>query len=292
MRSCRFSPRNPLPRTVAAIAALVILTALPATSTPVDLLEADSQVFILDDGTADVIYTLRFRDNEGRRAIRKIGQFYEPFHLNRASIRGDGLEGPVSARSLGDGYYRLDLPECHRGRGDLPDRAPLPLELPLRRSDQPRRRCSARRLVQPGALGSAGGAISHQAGAAARAAGDGGAPRRHHAPHGRRPRRADRSRDARRAGPLGLRLHGLPAEATADPVCRTQRAPVRSRAHGETVHPGRSSPGRLDPGLRRIPGNRSRSSRAPRATSVSSSRCGAFSSRCGPSSPSCSTPYS
>jgi len=111
------SRRRPPLAVVLLLGALMATISRSAHATPVDLLEADSQVFILDDGTADVIYTLHFRDNEGRREIRKIGQFYEPLYLNRASIRGDGLEGPVSARSLGDGYYRLALPDATRAGG-------------------------------------------------------------------------------------------------------------------------------------------------------------------------------
>ncbi len=35
----------------------------------------------------DVIYSLKFLDNEGRSEIRKIGQFYEPVHFTRAYLR-------------------------------------------------------------------------------------------------------------------------------------------------------------------------------------------------------------
>jgi hypothetical protein len=73
-------------RGLGAVLGLVIMAAAPLAAAPVDLLEADSQVFLQDNGAADVIYILTFRDNEGRRQIRKIGEFYEPVHFTRAAV--------------------------------------------------------------------------------------------------------------------------------------------------------------------------------------------------------------
>jgi hypothetical protein len=88
----------------------VVGLASGAAAGPVDLVEADSQVFVRDNGAADVIYTLTFRENEGRRVIRKVGQFYEPVHFTRALIQGEELSGKVAMAPLGNGYYRVELP--------------------------------------------------------------------------------------------------------------------------------------------------------------------------------------
>ncbi|HHQ47552.1 MAG TPA: hypothetical protein ENK19_01535, partial [Acidobacteria bacterium] len=93
---------------VALCWAVALATAVHAG--PVDLMLADSQVFVQDNGAADVIYTLRFRDNQGRSVIKKIGQFYEPVHFTRATIEGEGLAGTVTMEALGGGYYRAELP--------------------------------------------------------------------------------------------------------------------------------------------------------------------------------------
>ena len=61
-----------------SFAAAAITFAAPGWAGPVDLLEADTQAFVQDSGAMDVIYSLRYQDNEGRSAIKSIGQFYEP----------------------------------------------------------------------------------------------------------------------------------------------------------------------------------------------------------------------
>ena len=68
---------------------VAVLTWLPATAAaaPVDLLEADTQAFLQDSGAMDVIYSLRFRDNEGRGFIRQIGPVDEPVHFTRGWLK-------------------------------------------------------------------------------------------------------------------------------------------------------------------------------------------------------------
>ncbi|MBI4864114.1 MAG: hypothetical protein HY815_28230, partial [Candidatus Riflebacteria bacterium] len=49
----------------------LVLAGVPRSSAaPVDLLETDTQAFVQDSGSMDVIYSLTFRDNEGRSGIR------------------------------------------------------------------------------------------------------------------------------------------------------------------------------------------------------------------------------
>ena len=90
-----------------------VLSGTLAFSAPVDLLEADSTVFIQDDGSADVIYSLEFRDNEGRTAIRKVGPFYEPVHFTKGFLHGVGAE-PQTVRisAAGDGYFRVEFDDA------------------------------------------------------------------------------------------------------------------------------------------------------------------------------------
>ena len=80
---------------IALSAAVALGTLATAHAAPVDLLECDSQVFIQDNGGADVIYRLTFRDNEGRSQIRQIGEFYEPLHFTRSLLHGDGESNPA-----------------------------------------------------------------------------------------------------------------------------------------------------------------------------------------------------
>jgi len=100
---------------VAVLVALVVALWAPCVwADPVDLLEQDAQVFVQDNGGVDVIYTLRFRDNEGRSAIRKIGELYEPLHFTRGLLRGEGWTAAVEMSSVGGGYYRADFERSTR----------------------------------------------------------------------------------------------------------------------------------------------------------------------------------
>jgi hypothetical protein len=88
------------------LVALLLLWPATGYSDPVDLLDADTQAFVQDDGAMDVIYTLRFRDNEGRAAIRRIGQFYEPVHFTASWLEAGPDQVPVTMSPAGGGYYQ------------------------------------------------------------------------------------------------------------------------------------------------------------------------------------------
>ncbi len=100
---------------------LVLLFALllPATAVagPVDLLESDVQAFVQDNGAMDVIYSLTFRDNEGRSFIRKVGPFYEPVHFTRAWLHGSGEKHKARVSPVGGGYYRVDFEKVRTRAG-------------------------------------------------------------------------------------------------------------------------------------------------------------------------------
>jgi hypothetical protein len=98
---------------VAAGVALTLLAVFGAAA-PVELLEADNQVFVQDNGAVDVIYSLTFLDNEGRTQIRKVGQFYEPVHFTRGFLNGEGGPQPVTTQNVGGGYYRVDFTSSTR----------------------------------------------------------------------------------------------------------------------------------------------------------------------------------
>ena len=83
-------------RWVQVLLLLAVLLASPAARAQVELLEEDSQAFVQDNGAMDVIYTLTFKDNEGRPFIRKIGEFYEPVHFTRALLREGEQSEPVT----------------------------------------------------------------------------------------------------------------------------------------------------------------------------------------------------
>jgi len=87
----------------------VTLTATPAGAAPVSLEEADVQAFLQDDGAMDVIYSLTFRDNEGRTQIRKAGPFYEPIHFTRAFLREGDQSYAARVSPVGGGYYAVDF---------------------------------------------------------------------------------------------------------------------------------------------------------------------------------------
>ncbi len=89
---------------VAAVGLVLWLVTTPARA--VDLQSADTQAFVQDNGGIDAIYTLTFADTEGRSAINKIGQFYEPMAFTRASLKTASGVIAVRMEKLGDGYYR------------------------------------------------------------------------------------------------------------------------------------------------------------------------------------------
>ena len=100
------------------LSALILLLCAPrAQADPVDLLEADSQCFVQDNGAMDVIYSLKFRDNGSRTMIRKVGQFYQPIHFTRALLHGVGGVQRVTTSSLGGGYYSVSFPRATRSGG-------------------------------------------------------------------------------------------------------------------------------------------------------------------------------
>jgi len=88
---------------------LAVYLPLSAAADPVELLEEDSQAFLQDNGGMDVIYSLTFRDNEGRSAIRKIGPFYEPVHFTRGLIKSGGRTARATIKDAGGGFYRVDF---------------------------------------------------------------------------------------------------------------------------------------------------------------------------------------
>ena len=87
-------------------AAVALSVSFVAVAGPVDLLEADTQAFVQDSGAIDVIYSLRYKDNEGRAAIKSIGQFYEPVAFTRGVLHDGGRDVPVTMSSNGGGYYK------------------------------------------------------------------------------------------------------------------------------------------------------------------------------------------
>ena len=90
-----------------------------ASADPVTLLEQDSQVFVRDDGTVDVIQTLTFRENEsqGRDSIRRAGPFFEPIHFNRATLRAPDGTVEASVSPVGGGYQKVDFPAVRTRAG-------------------------------------------------------------------------------------------------------------------------------------------------------------------------------
>jgi hypothetical protein len=102
---------------------LALCLSLIATSArAVELLSADTQAFVQDSGAIHVIYTLDFQDPEGRSAIKKMGQFYEPVTFTSAALRSSSGQTEVSMESLGEGYYSAEY-----ARAEPPGRYELEL---------------------------------------------------------------------------------------------------------------------------------------------------------------------
>jgi len=92
-----------------SFAAAAITFAAPGWAGPVDLLEADTQAFVQDSGAMDVIYSLRYQDNEGRSAIKSIGQFYEPVAFTRGILHAGNNTIAVTMSPNGGGYYKASF---------------------------------------------------------------------------------------------------------------------------------------------------------------------------------------